>query len=91
MSFGNSGFHPSRVEDRIYGLMSEPEFICGFCIYTDNLFEAVCDMIKEEFPSVEWESHVGPSWIPGAYALSFAWVEDGHIHLIGWDYREEDT
>lgn len=90
MAFGNSGFHPSRVENRIYDLMNEPEFLCGLDVYTDSLFDAVCDMIKQEFPGVEWEAHAHPTWVPGVCGVSFAWVEDGHIHLIGWSYEEKE-
>lgn len=90
MAFGNSGFHPSYVEDRIYDLMNEPEFLCGFDIYTDSLFGVICDMIKQDFPGVEWEAHVHSTWIPGVYRMSFAWVEDGHVHLIGWNYEEKE-
>lgn len=90
MSLSNTEFHPSRIEDRIYDLMNEPEFMCGIEVYTDSLFDAVRHMIEQEFPEVEWEAHVHPSWIPGAYGLSFAWVENGHIHLIGWNYEEEE-
>ena len=46
-------------------------------------------MITKEFPEVEYETFVIKN-VAGIYTQSFAWVEDGHIHLIGWDYKEDD-
>ena len=91
MSISNTTFHPSRVEDRIYDLMEQEEYIVGIDLYTENLFTAVHKMITEEFPSVEYETYATRS-IRSAdtYLQSFAWVEDGHIHLIGWDFVEEE-
>ena len=91
MSISNTTFHPSRVEDRIYDLMEQEEYIVGIDLYTENLFTAVHKMITEEFPNVEYETYATRS-IRSAdiYLQSFAWVEDGHVHLIGWDFVEEE-
>ena len=90
MSLSNTKFHPSRVEDRIYDLMMEEEYIAGSDIQTESFFLAVYDMLKEEFPEVEWETFTTPTMRPGICLQSFAWVEDGHIHLIGWHFEEDD-
>ena len=89
MSISNTTFHPSPVEDRIYDLMEQEEYIAGLDLYTEDLFAAVHKMITEEFPNVEYETYATRS-IRSAdtYLQSFAWVEDGHIHLIGWDFVE---
>ena len=90
MSLSNTTFHLSRVEDRIYDLMNKDEYIAGIDLYTEDLFIAVHKMITEEFPNVEYETHTTRSIRgTGIYLQSFAWVEDGHIHLIGWDFVEE--
>jgi len=91
MSISNTTFHPSRVEDRIYDLMNEEKYIAGIDCYTEDLFTAVHEMIKDEFPDVEWETFITPTLRPGISVQSFAWVEDGHIHLIGWDFEEEEA
>ena len=88
MSISNTAFHPSRVEDRIYDLMEQEEHIAGTDLYTESLFNAVHAMITKEFPEVEYETFVIKN-VAGIYTQSFAWVEDGHIHLIGWDFKEE--
>ena len=88
MSISNTTFHPSRVEDRIYDLMNQEEYIAGLDLYTESLFNAVHAMITKEFPEVEYETFAVHS--EGVYKQSFAWVEDGHIHLIGWDFKEDD-
>ena len=84
-------FYPSRVEDCIYDLMTEEEYIAGIDLYTEDLLAAVHKMITEEFPHVEYETYATRS-IRGAdtYLKSFAWVEDGHVHLIGWYLVDEE-
>ena len=57
MSISNTAFHPSRVEDRIYDLMNDGEYIAGLDLYTEDLFTAVHKMITEEFPEVEYETY----------------------------------
>lgn len=89
MSLSNTKFHPSRVEDRIYDLMNEEKYIVGLDIQTESLFLAVYNMMNDEFPEVEWESFTTSTMRPGIRVQSFAWVEDGHVHLIGWCFAEE--
>ena len=92
MSISNTVFHPSRVEDRIYDLMNEEEYIAGIDLYTENLFTAVHKMITEEFPNVEYETYATRSIRDtNIYLQTFAWVEDGHIHLIGWEFKETEV
>lgn len=88
MSLGNTKFHPSTIEDRIYDLMAKPENIYGSDLYTDNLLLDVVNMLHDEYPSIEWECF-STQWnnMEGG-TMSFAWIEDGHLHLIGWDYKE---
>ena len=91
MSISNTTFHPSRVEDRIYDLMlGEEGYMVGIDVYTDELFVAVHKMMTEEFPEVEYETFTTPSHNDGLYIQAFAWVEDGHIHLIGWEFKETE-
>lgn len=89
MSLSNTTFHPSRVEDRIYDLMAEEQYIVDSDVQTESLFLAVYNMMNDEFPEVEWETFTTPTMRPGICLQSFAWVEDGHIHLIGWHFEEE--
>ena len=91
MSISNTTFHPSRVEDRIYDLMLERQYIISTEVYTDELFVAVHKMMAEEFPEVEYETFTTPSYNNGLFVQAFAWVEDGHIHLIGWEFKETDV
>lgn len=90
MSISNTNFHPSRVEDRIYDLMLEEQYIIRPEVYTDALFIAVHKMITEEFPEVEYETFTTPSYNNGLFIQAFGWVEDGHIHLIGWEFKETE-
>lgn len=89
MALCNHKFNPSVIEDRIYDLMTEPENIFGSELYSMNLLTDVVNMLQEEFPNVEWEAFASPTREKDNYTMSFAWVENGHVHLIGWDYKEE--
>lgn len=91
MSISNTAWHPSRVEDRIYDLMLEEQYIISTEVYTDALFVAVHKMITEEFPRVEYETFTTPSHKNGLFIQAFAWVEDGHIHLIGWEFKDTEV
>ena len=91
MSISNTVFHPSCVEDRIYDLMLEERYIAGTELYTDELFVAVHKMITEEFPEIEYETFTTPSYNDGLFIQALAWVEDGHIHLIGWEFKETEV
>ena len=86
MSVGNCGFHPSIVEDKIYDLMAEEQYVVASDAYTDQLFAAVNEMFTEEFPHIEWQAFCSewPNMTGGV--ATFAWVENGHPHLVGWDY-----
>ena len=90
MSLSNTTFHLSRVEDRIYDLMAEEQYIVDSDVQTESLFLAVYNMMNDEFPEVEWETFTTSTMRPGICLQSFAWVEDGHIHLIGWHFEEEE-
>lgn len=78
-------------EDRIYDLMLEEQYIISTDVYTDEFFVAVHKMITEEFPEVEYETFTTPSYNDGLFIQAFAWVEDGHIHLIGWEFKETEV
>lgn len=91
MSISNTVFHPSRVEDRIYDLMLEEQYIIGIELYTDELFIAVHKMMTEEFPEIEYETFTTPGYNDGLFIQAFAWVEDGHIHLIRWEFKDTEV
>ena len=91
MSINNTTFHPSRVEDRIYDLMAEEQFIISTDVYTDTLLFETYKMLEKEFPEVEWEAFATKTPIEDVWMQSFAWVEDGHIHLIGWYYKDTEV
>ena len=69
--------------------MSEEQYIANLDVQTESLFLAIYNMMNDEFPEVEWETFTTTTMRPGIYLQSFAWVEDGHIHLIGWHFEEE--
>ena len=91
MSISNTVFHPSRVEDRIYDLMAEKQYTISTDVYTDTLSFEIYKILEKEFPEVEWEVFSTKTPIEVVWAQSFAWVEDGHIHLLGWYYKDTEV
>lgn len=87
MSIGNTKFHPSVVEDRIYDLMTKEVNIAGSDSYTGHLLTDVSAMMVKEFPQCEWECFINDWNDKTGATTSFAWIEDGHLHLIGWDIK----
>ena len=79
MSIGNNIWHPSKIENRIYELMEKDENFAGMDVYTSNLTNDVIKMFDEEFPNNSWELFESNK------SISLAFVENGHLHLIGWD------
>lgn len=82
---GNSPYHPSKVEKRIEELMGNPQTHANKETYNSILFADVVDMMQEEFPDIEW---IAQSVLnhKGTNTQCFSYVEDGHIHMIIWDW-----
>lgn len=87
MSIGNVKFYPSCVEDRIYDLMTKENNIAGSDLYTAHLLEDVIHMMTTEFTQCEWESFTNNWHDMTGSSISFAWIENNHLHLIGWDSK----
>ena len=85
MSIGNTKFHPSTIEDRIYDMMAEPRYIAGINLYTSNLLDDIINLFTTDYPECEWECFCDDWQNMCGQAVSLAWIEDGHLHLIGWD------
>ena len=85
---GNMRFNPSVIEDEIYEMMDD--YMVGLNIYNEGLVSAVTDFFINHNPIVEWNLDCSewPNCEGGACFVS--WIENGHLHMIGFDYKKEE-
>ena len=78
-------FYPSHIEDEIYGIMDD--YIVGGDTYEAGLVEAISDFFMN-YKKGEWQLGCAewPNFEGGSCSVS--WIEDGHLHMIGFDYRK---
>ena len=84
---GNEKFYPSAIEDAIYGMMDD--YMLGMEIYEEGLVDAVTDFLTNYVPTVKWNLACSewPDCSGGVCYVS--WIENGHLHMIGFDYKKE--
>lgn len=77
--------YPSHIEDEIYGIMDD--YIVGIDTYEAGLVDAISDFFMN-YKKVEWQLGCAewPNFEGGSCSVS--WIEDGHLHMIGFDYRK---
>ena len=77
--------YPSHIEDEIYGIMDD--YIVGIDTYEAGLVEAISDFFMN-YKKGEWQLGCAewPNFEGGSCSVS--WIEDGHLHMIGFDYRK---
>ena len=82
---GNTKFNPSVIEDHIYSMMDD--YMLGWEIYEEGLVDAVTDFLGNYVPTVEWNLACSewPDCSGGVCYVS--WIEAGHLHMIGFDYK----
>ena len=85
---GNTKFNPSFVEDEIYEMMDD--YMVGSDTYNEGLVSAVMDFLANYNPGVEW--NVGcTEWPDCSGGVCYvSWIENGHLHMIGFDYKKEE-
>lgn len=82
---GNNVFHPSVVEDTIYEILEDVDYLVSTREYTKDAIDAVqaylenCgnqfNIIEDSYPDMTGAS------------VSIAWIEEGHLHHIVLDVR----
>ena len=89
MSIGNTKFYPSTIEDRIYDIMNDSQYIeeNGY-IYKMELITAIVNLFTDEFVSVEYDMYSARTLQPDVFICNLHWVEEGHLHAINWMYKE---
>ena len=76
--------YPSHIEDEIYEIMDN--YIVDSDTYEAGLVEAISDFFMN-YKKGEWQLGCAewPNFEGGSCSVS--WIEDGHLHMIGFDYR----
>ena len=79
-------FYPSHIEDSIYEILEEPEYIVGVDVFTQDAIRAVEDFLEiqeSSNPAFQWnEISVNKADYTGAYH-SFCWIENGNLsHIV---------
>lgn len=80
-------WHPSWVENEIYSMMDD--YMIGMETYEEGLVDTISDFLGNNCPNIEWNLGCSewPDCTGGVCYVS--WIEDGHIHMIGFDYKKE--
>lgn len=82
-----SGFHPSEIENQIYEMMDD--YIVGSDIYEEGLVDAVIDYFMDYYPTDEWKLACSPWSDMSGGVCAVSWIENGHCHMVMFDYRKE--
>lgn len=84
--FGNGEFVPSFVEDAIYSMMDD--YMLGMETYEEGLVDTITDFLGHNCPGIQWQLGCSewPDCSGGVCYVS--WVEGGHLHMIGFDYKK---
>ena len=84
---GNEKFYPSAIEDAIYGMMDD--YMLGMETYEEGLVDTINDFLGNYCFGFEWQ--LGCSeWPDCSGGVCFiSWIEDGHLHMISFDYKKE--
>ena len=82
---GTNVFYPSKIEDEIYDLMID--FTAGSDSYTEELVGVAIEYLGDH--ATEW--HAGCTEYPdGTGGICYlSWIENGHLHMIDFEYRKE--
>ena len=84
-----SGFNPSVVEDRIYEMMDD--YIVGSDTYEEGLVDAITNYFTNCYPAKEWQLACSPWPDMSGGVCAISWIEDGHCHMVMFDYRKESV
>ena len=87
MGIGSNGFHPSAIEDHIYEILDEPDYIVSSEEYTEKCMDAIGTYLQKE--GVQWNSIWGPYQDETGYDVAFAWIEAGRLHQIILSCRKD--
>ena len=83
-----SKFYPSKIEDEIYGTMDD--YAVGSDTYDEGLVSAITDYFANYAPTNEWQLACSPWPNMSGGVCAVSWIEEGHCHMVMFDYVKED-
>ena len=82
---GTNVFYPSKIEDEIYDLMID--FTVGSDSYTEELVGVAIEYLGDH--ATEWRAGC-TEYLDGTGGICYlSWIENGHLHMIDFEYRKE--
>lgn len=92
MSGIGNKFHPSRIEDKIYNIINEEQYLVSSSEYTEEAIAAVESMLARAEANLidcltQWNIIYDNYPDDSGASVSIAWVEAGHLHHIVLNIR----
>lgn len=82
-----TSWRPSKIEDAIYDILEDYEVKID--VYEESATEATANFLHLHTPAIQWQLSCS-SWPDGSGGTcAVAWIEDGTIHSIMFDYISE--
>ena len=83
-----SKWYPSLIEDEIYEMMDK--YAIGSDTYSEGLVSEITDFLTKDTYGFEWKLACSPWPNMTGGVCSVCWIEDGHVHLVMFDYQKEE-
>ena len=83
-----SKWYPSVIEDEIYDMMDS--YAIGSDTYNEDLTDAIADFLGNYTSITEWKLACSPWPNMAGGVCSVCWIENGHVHLVMFDYQKEE-
>ena len=76
-------FYPSEIKNDIYDIMVD--YLAGSDLYEEDLIDVICRYFDDNDIEFQYDVSMWPNCYGGA--CSFAWIEDGHLQMVMFDWR----
>lgn len=84
------GFTPSQIEDKIYDIVEQTDYLVSSKEYTKDALTAVemyFEALERADPFFQWNEIVDPYPDNSGASVSFAWIENRHLHHICLNFQ----
>lgn len=83
-------FTPSAIEDEVYNIYEQIDYLVSSKEYTKDALRAVeeyFENLEHEDPLFQWNEIVDPYPDNSDASVSFAWIENRHLHHICLNFQ----
>lgn len=84
------GFTPSAIEDEIYNIAEQTDYLVSSKEYTKDALTAIesyFENLEHEDPLFQWNEIVDPYPDNSGASVSFAWIEGLRLHHICLNFQ----